>query len=232
MLTLSQRLKDETDILQRLADARDNNLRVAAPGIIRSFNAAKQTAVVQIAIREKVNVHGKLSWMDIPLLLDVPVYFPRAGGYMLTLPIKPDDECLVIFADFCIDAWWQSGGVQNQLDKRRHDLSDGFALVGVTSQPRKVTNYAEDTIQLRNEAGTTYAEIDDTTFNISTPGPVNVHGGTVNVTGSTIAVTGDSITINGGSVTIGATTTIDGKSFLNHTHGGVMSGGATTGGVS
>ena len=36
-------------------------------------------------------------------------------------------------ADRCIDAWMQSGGVQNPMTGRRHDLSDGFALVGFRS---------------------------------------------------------------------------------------------------
>lgn len=177
MLRISERTQDEFELFRRLSDNISNNLRVSAPGIIRSFNPDKQTAVVQVAIREKVNINGNLKWMDLPVLVDVPVYFPRAGGYMLTIPIKPGDECLVVFSDFCIDSWWQSGGVQNQADKRRHDLSDGFALVGVTSQPRKVKNYSPDTIQLRNEAGNTYAEIDGTTFNIKTPGTVNIGGG-------------------------------------------------------
>jgi hypothetical protein len=109
-----------------------------------------------------------------------------------------------------MDAWWQSGGVQNQVERRRHDLSDGFALVGFRSQPAVVSGYSAETAQLRNKAGDAYVEI----------------------SGSTINIVGGNVNISAGSVNIGRSTTIDGKSFLPHTHGGVMSGPSDTGGVS
>jgi hypothetical protein len=225
MLRTTERVQDETEMYRRMMENTVNNLRVAAPGIIRSFDADKQTAVVQIAIREKINIKGRLQWTDIPLLVDVPVVFPKAGDYALTLPVKKDDECLVIFADFCIDAWWQSGGIQNQLDKRRHDLSDGFALVGVSSQPKKITNYSANTIQLRNKAGDTYVEINENNINI-----VAAENTTVNCNNASITCSGN-VTIDSGSVTIGSNTVIDGKNFLNHTHSGILSGHDNTGGV-
>lgn len=158
-----------------------NKLRVAAPGIIQSFDPAEQTATVRLAIREKVRLDGDERWTEIPLLLDVPIVVPRAGGYCLTLPIQPGDECLVVFGDMCIDAWWQSGGVQNQIDCRRHDLSDGFAIVGCWSQPRVVPNYSTATAQLRNNAGDAYVEISGSNINIVASGTVNIKGGTVRI---------------------------------------------------
>lgn len=80
--------------------------RVCMPGIIQSFDAAAQTVTVQPALREKMLADGDESWIDIPLLVDVPVVVPRAGGYALTLPIQAGDECLVVFGDMCMDGWW------------------------------------------------------------------------------------------------------------------------------
>lgn len=132
------------------------------------------------AIREKINFNGEESWIDIPLLVDVPIVFPRAGGYVLTFPVKKGDECLVVFGDMCIDAWWQSGGVQNQVESRRHDLSDGFAIIGCWSQPRVVSNYSTESVQLRNEAGNAYFEIKGSTININAD-TINIKGGRVNI---------------------------------------------------
>ena len=185
------------------------NLRVAMPGIIQEFNSTEQTVTVQCAIREKINMDGDLSWQDIPLLLDVPVIFPRAGNYILTMPIQAGDECLVVFGDSCMDAWWQSGGVQNQIDCRRHDLSDGYAIVGLYSQPRRINNYSTSTAQLRTLSGDAYVEL----------------------SGSNINIVGNSVTISAGTVNIGGSTTIDGRSFMGHTHTGVQTGGGSTGGV-
>ena len=197
------------------------NLRVAMPGIIQSFNATEQTVTVQCAIREKVNIDGNLSWQDIPLLLDVPIIFPRAGNYILTMPIKTGDECLVVFGDSCMDAWWQSGGIQNQIDCRRHDLSDGYAIVGLYSQPRKLSNYSTSTAQLRNITGDAYVELSGS--------DINIVGGNVTVTASNFNVTAR--TKIDGKTSILQETDIQGRDFVSHTHSGVQTGGGNTGGV-
>jgi hypothetical protein len=144
-----------------------NNIRVAIPGIIDSFDATTQTVTVQPAIREKIqNEDGSQEWVNLPLLVDVPIVLPRAGNFVLTMPITKGDECLVMFADLCIDAWFSNGGIQNQIEKRRHDLSDSFAILGCWSQPEKLPYYSTDTTQLRNLAGTSYIEVTDTGINL------------------------------------------------------------------
>jgi hypothetical protein len=74
----------------------------------------------------------------IPVLEDVPLCWPRAGGFNFIAPIKPGDEVLVFFADMCVDNWWQSGGLQPQAEIRRHDLSDGFAIPAAWNQTRRI----------------------------------------------------------------------------------------------
>ena len=181
MISLSELMPESRQTQENHDRTMENNLRVACPGIVRSFDAAEQTVTVQIAIREKrLLIDGTEQWVDIPQLVDVPIVFPRAGGYAVTFPIKEGDECLVIFGDMCIDAWWQSGGVQNQIDCRRHDLSDGFAVFAPWSQPRVLSNYSTDSVQLRNEDGSAYVEISGSTVNIK-GGTVNIDGGTVNI---------------------------------------------------
>lgn len=111
-----------------------NQIRVALPGIVQSFDPGAVTAVVQPAIRSvETDNDGNRITKNYPLLVDVPVVFPRGGGCTLTFPVKAGDECLVIFADRCIDFWWQNGGVQEPVDDRVHDLSDAFCIVGPQS---------------------------------------------------------------------------------------------------
>lgn len=173
------------------ADAIKNDLRVSCPGIIQSFDADTQTVTVQLALREKMKtLDDKEEWVQIPPLLDVPIVIPRAGGYALTLPIKKGDECLIMFSDMCIDAWFSHGGIQNQIEKRRHDLSDAFAILGTWSQPRKISNYSEDSAQLRNESGSAYIELKGDV--------VNIVGSAVNVTSSgPCTLKGSEVTSNG-----------------------------------
>jgi hypothetical protein len=165
-------------------------LRVAIPGIIQSFNPANQTATVQPAVTENVRTgQGEAKPTQIPLLSDVPVVFPRAGGYCLTFPVKRGDECLLVFSDMCIDGWWQSSGVQGQVETRRHDLSDAQAILGITSVPKAVKNYSGNSLMLRNEDKDSYFEITDGGKTINIASAENIHitaAGIVNVTAATI----------------------------------------------
>ena len=103
----------------------------AMPAVIVDFDPVAMTCSAQPAIRARVTApSGGQQHMPLPLLLDCPVYFPSGGNCTLTFPVKPGDECLVVFASRCIDAWWQSGGVQDQAEMRMHDPSDGFVFVG------------------------------------------------------------------------------------------------------
>ena len=108
-------------------------------------------------------------------MLDVPVMFPRGGGYVLTFPVQKDDECLVVFSDMCIDAWFSLGGIQNQIEKRRHDLSDAIAILGLWSQPKKLEDFSEKHVELRNE--------DRSEFIRMKPGVIDLVAPTVRVNG-------------------------------------------------
>jgi hypothetical protein len=104
--------------------------------------------------------------------------------------------------DNCYDASWQNGGIQNQVELRRHDLSDGMCYLARWSQPNKLSAVSTNSLQIRNAAGTSLVEI---------------AGSVINITNST--------------VNIGSNTTIDNRVFLNHTHSGVQTGSGTSGAV-
>jgi hypothetical protein len=174
MITIPERTPAQGELLNRVKNAAIQAVHCSMPGTVVSFDAVKQTVVVQPAIKERVILDGKATWQSLPPLPDVPIVVPRAGGYVLSLPVAPGDECLIVFGDQCIDGWWQSGGVQMQIDKRRHDLSDGFAIMGAWSQPRVLSGYSTDSVQLRGEDGTTYLEVKGHVVNVLAADQVNV----------------------------------------------------------
>ena len=233
---LSVRLSDDNEVLEQRLEKLSNRIRVACPGIVQSFDSTKQTVTVKLAIREMVSLEGKpYENLDIPILQDVPIYMPRAGNFVLTMPVKVGDECLVVFGDNCIDSWWESGKVSNQLDYRRHDLSDGFAIIGPWSQPRKISNYSTDSAVLRNLNNDSYVEVRDNDINIVAPMKVTVTAGSeVKVNAPTVNVDATDVTIaaaNGVILSGSGLSSIDTKNFLNHVHNGVQTGSGNTGGV-
>jgi hypothetical protein len=208
-----ERYRDPEEPFRIFGDAMKSNLWTALPGIIVSFDAALQTAVVQPAIKQVLLKEG--ATRDLPVLGDVPVYFPSGGGLTLTFPITEGDECLLVFASRCIDAWWQSGGTQPPGEARTHSLSDGFALVGIRSTPRALDNVSTSAVQLRTDAGGAYIELQPSgKVRIIAPEGVDIVGN-VSVSGN-IAVTGGNVSA-------------DGITLKTHKHSGVAVGGGQSG---
>lgn len=212
-------------------DGKQSQIWTALPCIIQSFNPSAMTCEAQPTVMGMLRQpDGTSKSVAMPLLLDCPVMFPGGGGVTLTFPIKPGDEALVVFASRCIDAWWQLGGVRGQAEFRMHDLSDGFAFVGVRSQPRAF-DVSTNAAQLRTDDGTAFISLNPDSKNIEalTPGTIvatAVGGATINapniILNGNVQITGD-LTIDG--------ETIGGGINLNtHTHTGVMPGGGNTGG--
>lgn len=220
----------EEEALEEMFWQKACDLRMAIPCQVVSFDSSRQTVKVQVAILENLKLNGVPTPVAIPPMEDVPVCLPRGGGMTLTFPIKPGDQCLVVFADMCIDAWYQSGGVNNnQMKRRRHNLSDGMAIFGVWDQTRVLTAYSTTATQLRTDDGVTLIDV---TPNLVTIKSVNIKlQGDVEVTG-TLSVDGSASIANTLAVTNNFTCgTIHGRTFLLHSHTGVTTGGGTSGGV-
>lgn len=219
MANRAQFLNDGEEAFRLAFDGRQASLWTAMPGIVKAVDFVKMTLSVQPAIQGQIiDENGQKQSVNLPLLVDVPITFPSAGGFVLTLPIAINDEVLVIFASRCIDAWWQSSGIQRPMEARMHDLSDGFAIPGPSSQPSVYAGISSTAAQLRNRAGTSYVEISaDGKIKLVSPSEIGVTGN-LKVTGN-IEATG-TITGNTASTAIGLTT---------HHHGGITTGIGTSG---
>jgi hypothetical protein len=156
-----------------------SNIWTTVVGIIETVDLVENTCSVQPAIMlESFNRTGKPKAITLPLLVDCPLIFPSGGGVVLTFPVKEGDECLVHISSRAIDGWWQSGGIQKQPEYRMHDLSDGFAQVGVRSLPNAIQNISSTATQLRSEDGTAYYSLDSISkvLTISAPNGLVING--------------------------------------------------------
>ncbi len=225
-----QRWDDPEEMLRVAWGGFASGLWTALPGLIQSFNATALTAVVQPAIQGIVQQQdGSTQAVNLPLLLDVPVLFPRGGNCTLTFPIAAGDECLVVFSSRCIDAHWQNGGVGVPMEPRMHDLSDGFALLGHFSQKTKIANVSTATTQLRSNDGSTYVELNAASqlVNIVAPGGLNITAPTVAVTGAltvTKTIAAQDVISSANDVKASSI------SLKGHKHSGVAAGSSLTGG--
>ena len=112
-----------------------SSLHCALPGTVVSFDQSAQTASVRPALKN--------SSLALPVIQDVPVFFPGGRECGITWPVAEGDECLLVFADFDIDRWFSSGEAEEPASGRRHDLPDAFAFVGFRSRPNALGDFPD-----------------------------------------------------------------------------------------
>lgn len=148
------------------------DIRCCCPAIIKSIDLERAVVTCQPVIKEKIQMGTQeLREMQLPEIADIPLIYPSSqNGFSITFPVQEGDECLLFFADTCIDAWWQSGGIQSQFEERRHDLSDAFCLPCQMSQPFKNT-ISSNSLDIRFKGD----------INITATGNVNIIGAEIHL---------------------------------------------------
>lgn len=148
----------KTGIENRLKD-----LHTAMPGIVESFDAELQTATIQPAVKRVFKLDNGtkevLTPSNLPILINVPVQFPRGGGFSLTFPVAKGDECLLVFCERSFDNWHKFGTIREPGARRFHSLSDATAFVGLSSIPNKVPDYDPINMELKKDDGSVVLSI-------------------------------------------------------------------------
>ena len=136
---------DERSLQLYLKDEIFAQLNCHQVGTITTFYPTTQTADIQINMGTLFN--GSLQ--QYPLLQQVPILIPHGSTGRVTFPIAAGDQCLVFFNDKDIDTWYTSGqtGLAPNTN-RMHNISDGFALVGVFSSQTVLSSYSSTDTQL------------------------------------------------------------------------------------
>jgi hypothetical protein len=149
-------------------------------GKIVSVNTSNQTVDVQV-LHKRIYAPNliKRELRDYPLLKSVPFVVLGGGNSYLTFPISVGDNCLLLFNDYEIDRWWDTGENLPSTFDRKHDISDAFALVGVHSMVDLIQGYSQYVKLKYSESS--YIEVGDS---------VNINNEQTNVSGK-LDVTGD-----------------------------------------
>lgn len=124
------------DVFQNFKSEIFASLRVCLPATItavHTLNGAANTVDVIPAILQTRPQVGNVNGQSYPYpeMLGCPIVTIQGGGAAAVFPVKVGDMCLVFFADRSMDAWKINGTPVALKTFRMHDLSDGFALVGI-----------------------------------------------------------------------------------------------------
>lgn len=117
------------EVIRKALEVFSADLHVGIPARIEKFDASTGLADVKPLVKD-VDPDGVSR--SVPVVTNVPVHFPGAGGFRMTFPVKPGDPCFLLFSDRSLDVWLSKGGEVDPVDPRRHALSDAVAILGIT----------------------------------------------------------------------------------------------------
>lgn len=123
-------------------------IHTCLPARVESYDHKKQRASVQPQIKKKYR-DGLVD--DMPVIVDVPVIWPRSSNASLTFPVNKGDYVMLVFAERAIENFLTLGGLQEPGDRRKFDLTDAIAVPGLYpfNVPSRSTNN-EDVLLIYN----------------------------------------------------------------------------------
>lgn len=230
-MELREYIAEPQEALRMALAGHQKRLWTAMPGVILSYNPTAMTCEVKLALMARRTQpvddptlrntqEGAQVTTDLvayPKLMDCPVVFPQGGGAVLTFPLEPGDECLVVFAARGIDFWWQNGAwangapnPQTPAGAHMHALSDGFVIPGPFSQPRTPSNTnsgrlpSSDLVELRSVDGSQSLAFNPKSGAVSMTGSLDVGASALignGASGSFTTPTGQTVTVQHGIIT-------------------------------
>lgn len=144
--TLSKRPEDHVgSIAQNEREAMWGEI----PGKVIAFYPEKQTADIEPQFRPRIN--GKPA--EMPTLYDMPVRFPRVGGFVITTPVKVGDV-LTLRPQMRSSERYHTEGVYEASDSRSASLADYEAFLdGGEPLTDPITGFNPDNFEIRSADG-------------------------------------------------------------------------------
>lgn len=133
----------EQTLIRRAINSALLSVHTVMPGTVVSYDAAEQSATVQVGVRVLDNdedAEGGPRLVDVPTLQDVPVCQLAGGGFLVNVPLAPGDPVLVLYCEQDPSIWLESGEVSDPPDITRHGLAGPVCIPG----PRPATAFVED----------------------------------------------------------------------------------------
>jgi hypothetical protein len=124
------------------------------PGVVTKWDELTQLADVKPLVMQQVlEEDGSTSSVPYPVLRNVPMIFPGANGFRLTLPVVPGDEVELTFAECSLEVWKANGGTVDPKDARRFHISDATCTPGLHSKQAPWTGVSKTAATLGKDGG-------------------------------------------------------------------------------
>ena len=139
--------------------------------------------------------------VSYPQLNKVPVYVMQGGGQTASVvyPVKPEDECLVFFAEQSLDMWRTRA---ESITELRFDLSNAYAIVGAFAKPNPlIAEACADDAIIIDKSGHRVKlkqsgdiEVTGVNVTIKAQGDVSINaGGNISMKGTNVSASADKV---------------------------------------
>ena len=105
----------------------ESRVHTCIPGIVNKYDPSGPTVEATIAIKKELE-DGTI--LEAPMVVAVPVIFPRTNRCHITFPLEKGDGVLLLFSERSIEEYCQNGTVNAPQDLRRFDITDAVAIPG------------------------------------------------------------------------------------------------------
>ena len=144
--TLAQLIKQAID--NRLLD-----VHTALIAKVENYDAEKQLTDVSPVLKRCIkDIDGVTVKEQLPMLCDVPVLFPRAGGFFISFPIQPGDFVQLIFNEVDIEEWFDESTL-TIADNQRFTLHGAVAVPGIFPASKVLIDAHKTNLVLGRERG-------------------------------------------------------------------------------
>ena len=145
MTAFAPRTPSLSDVIAAAQNVRLQDLHVALPARVESFDAAKQLADVQpLLLVPLIDENGQETTARLPVIPSVPVVYPRGSGFHLVFPLAVGDNVLVVFSERSLDQWKAKGGEVNPVDQTFHSLAGAVCFPGMYPATNPVPSFPSD----------------------------------------------------------------------------------------
>jgi hypothetical protein len=140
-------------LIKQAIESRLLDVHTAMIAKVESYNADKQIVNVSPILKRSV-VTMDDNWVseDLPVLCDVPVLFPRAGGFFISFPIQPGDFVQLIFNEVDLEEWFDDKEPAITCNQR-FTLQGAVAIPGIYPQAKALLGAHKSNLVLGKEQG-------------------------------------------------------------------------------
>ncbi len=155
-MTASFRTPTLADVISGAIDASNQDLHVALPGRVESYDASTKLANIQPLLLQRLTAEdGTVTTERLPVIPSVPVCFPRGGGgFFIEFPLQAGDNVLLVFCERSLDLWKTKGGEVDPIDSRFHTYQGAVCYPGLYAQPDANTQAPSGKLAIGKIGGT------------------------------------------------------------------------------